>query len=123
MVIVIEQKEWVAMFRRDIKEKLKESKKEFDIYKRTGRVVFLQQAGNKLFSVVENWLMLKYKTRVSSYQGLKNLVKDNRNDKLLLIRVAQLHRFFYQNETMGEAWEFEELYLESYEIMKNRIKK
>ena len=114
--------EWSRIYSKDISEKLKESKKEFDLYKSTNRVVYLQQAGNKLFSVVENFLMLKYKTRVMNYQELRNLVKNNTFDRRLLSKVAQLHYFFYQNRTMGEPVEFEDIYLEVYEIMKGRIK-
>lgn len=118
----IDKSEWKEMFKHDISEKMIESKREYELYKKTGRVVYLQQAGNKLFSVVENWLMVKYNKRVSSYQDLKNLTKDNRNDRLLLSKVAQLHYFFYENELRGEAWEFEEIYLESYKNMSNRIR-
>jgi len=116
------KKDWMRIYRKDIKDKLIESKTEFTKYKATNKVVYLQQAGNKLFSVVENWIMLKYKTRVLNYQDLKSLVKDDRNNRLLLSKVAQLHYFYYQNEVMGEAWEYEEIYLESYKIMRGRIR-
>lgn len=121
MSILVNKKDWIKIFRKDIKDKLSESKIEFDKYKKTGKIVYLQQAGNKLFSVVENWLMLKYKTKVNNYGDLKKLVKNDRNNRLLLSKVAQLHYFYYQNEVMGEAWEYEEIYLESYKIMKNRM--
>lgn len=121
MVIRVDKKDWKRIFVQDIRQKLLESKREFDRYEKTGKVVYLQQAGNKLFSVVENWLMVKYDTRVSSYSALHNLVKNNRNDRNLLSKVAQLHYFYYENELRGEAWEFEEIYKEVYGIMKKRV--
>ncbi len=62
------------------------------------------------------------KTKVNNYSDLKKLVKNDRNNRLLLSKVAQLYYFYYQNEVMGEAWEYEEIYLESYKIMKNRMR-
>lgn len=118
----IEFKDWEQMFKQDIKDKLIESKKEFDVYKSTGKIVYLQQAGNKLFSVVENFMMLKYKTRVRGYQDLRELVKDNTFDKRLLSKTAQLHYFFYSGTVQGEPDEFADMYLEIYEVMKSRVK-
>lgn len=123
MTILVDKNEWRKIFVNDIKKKLKESKNEFDKYKSSGRVVFLQQAGNKLFSVIENWLMVKYNVRVQSYRDLRKVVKNNRVDRLLLSKVAQLHYFFYENELRGESSEFEDIYMEIYDIMKNRVKK
>ena len=122
-MVVINKNEWKQVFRSDIKEKLKESYNEYLKYKKTGKVVFLQQSGNKLFSVVENWLQVKYNIIVSSYQELRDVVKNNKYDRTLLSKVSQLHYFYYQNKLRGEPEEFEDIYLEIYEIMKNRIKK
>jgi hypothetical protein len=122
MTINIKYKDWKDVFKQDIKNKLIISKQEYDIYKKTNQIVYLQQAGNKLFSVVENWLMLKYKTKVSNFQDLRNLTNNNKNDRRLLSKVARLHYFFYQGEIMGEPVEFADIYEEVYEIMKRRIK-
>jgi len=121
MVIKISPDEWESIFVKDINDKIKESKIEFDEYKDTDKIVYLQQAGNKIFSAVENHLMLKYKTRVRSYQALRKLVKNNINDRRLVSKAAQLHYFFYQNTVMGEPQEYEDIYLEVYEIIKARI--
>lgn len=123
MVIRVEKSEWRKIFVQDMRQKLHESYREYQKYKKTDRVVYLQQAGNKLFSVVENWLMVKYDSRVSSYSELKYLVRNNRNDRLLLSKVAQLHYFYYENVIRGEPWEFEEIYLEGYQIMKRRVER
>lgn len=116
------QLEWKDMFKKDIRDKLRESKKEYDEYVSTNQVVYLQQAGNKLFSVVENYLMLKYNTRVRSYDDLKILVKNNSFDIKLLKKVSLLHYFFYQNEIEGDADSYAVLYVEIYDIMKGRVK-
>jgi hypothetical protein len=121
MVIAVNSQDWKSIFKEDMNNKLKESRREFDKYKSTGRVVYLQQAGNKLFSVVENWLMVKYDTRVANYVELRHLVKNNKNDSRLLSKVAQLHYFYYENKLRGEPEEYEDIYSESYEIMKRRI--
>lgn len=121
LVIKISPSEWEAVFVKDVDDKIKESKTEFDEYKDTNKIVYLQQAGNKIFSAVENHLMLKYKTRVRSYQALRKLVKNNVNDRRLVSKAAQLHYFFYQNTVMGEPQEYEDIYLEVYETIKGRI--
>lgn len=119
--MIINRNEWKVIFRQDIKDKLRESRREYDRYKSTGKVVYLQQAGNKLFSVVENWLMVKYNVRVSSYKELRKVVRNNRYDRVLLSKVSQLHYFYYENVMRGEPEEFEDIYLEVYRIMQKRI--
>jgi len=120
--MIINKDEWKMIFRKDIKDKLHESFREYTQYKKTGKVVYLQQAGNKLFSVVENWLMVKYNVRVSSYQELRGVVKNNKNDRRLLAKVSRLHYFYYANIVYDDPNDIAESYLEIYEIMKRRIK-
>ena len=119
--MLVPYEEWKKVYLSDIKEKLIESKREYDEYKTTKRVVYLQQAGNKLFSVVENYLMIKYKRRTNNYQELRGLISQNLFDRLLLSKVALLHYFYYENTLRGEPEEFEDLYLDVYKTMKNRI--
>lgn len=120
-MIAVNRKEWKRVFNADIKSKLVESKVEFNKYKSTNKIVYLQQAGNKLFSVVENWLMVKYNVRVASYQQLRAVVKNNKNNSRLLSKVAQLHYFYYENRMRGEPEEFADIYLEIYETMRGRV--
>ena len=120
-MVVVRRSEWRSIFKEDMEQKLRESKKEFDRYKSTGKIVYLQQAGNKLFSVVENWLMVKHNVRVISYQELRRVVKKNKYDRYLLSKAAQLHYFYYENKLRGEAEEFEDIYTEIYDKMKNRV--
>lgn len=119
--MLVPYEEWKKVYLSDIREKLIESKREYDEYKTTKRVVYLQQAGNKLFSVVENYLMIKYKRRTNNYQELRGLISQNSFDRLLLSKVAQLHYFFYENTLRGELEEFEDIYLDVYKTMKNRM--
>ena len=121
--MIIPYNEWRSVYLSDIHNKLIESKNEYNKYKQLNKIVFLQQAGNKLFSVVENFLMIKYKQRVVSYQNLRDLVRNNSFDRRLLSKVAQLHYFYYENIIRGEPEEFEDIYLEVYETMKSRIPK
>ena len=121
MVIEIDAKEWTDIFIKDINDKISEAKVEYAHFKDSSRVVFLQQAGNKLFSAVENYLMLKYKTRVKSYQQLRSLVKNSVEDRNLLSKVVQLHYFFSQSTIMGEIEDFEDLFIQSLPELESRL--
>jgi len=123
MSTLINDNEWKKIFVQDINDKLIASRKEFDKYKKTSKVVYLQQAGNKLFFVVENWLQVKYGRRISSYKELKQLVSKNKNDLLLVVRVSRLHYFFYQNIIIDDPEDIALEYNEIYKIMKNRVEK
>ncbi|MFT7616097.1 MAG: hypothetical protein ACI8Y7_000926 [Candidatus Woesearchaeota archaeon] len=121
MAIVIDPEEWQQMYTSDIKEKFQESQQEFIQFQKTQRAVFLQQAGNKLFSVVENHLMLKHGKLARSYQHLKEIIKDDTEDRILLADVARLHFFFYQNELAGDIDDFEFLYERTALTVKKRL--
>ena len=121
--MIIKKAEWRKIFKEDMKQKLKESGVEFNKYKTSRKVIYLQQAGNKLFSVVENWLMVKHNVRVSSYKELRKVVRKNKHDKLLLSKTVQLHYFYYENKLRGEPEEFEDIYMEIYDKMKKRVDK
>lgn len=113
---------WKRVFVKDIKIKLVHSKKEFDLYKTTSSIIYLQQASNKLFSVVENYFMLKYRNRVKSYRQLFEMVVHNSKDKMLLIEANQLHRFYYNGELQMQSYEAVELYMRVYNKIKNRVR-
>ena len=116
------QSNWETVFKKDIKQKLLYAEKEYSQYKQTGYIIYLQQAGNKLFSVVENWLMLKHKKRVRGYQQLVNIVSQNNNDSFLLAQSVQLHYFFYNGELQMSKQEAEILFKNISRKMKNRIR-
>ena len=113
---------WEQSFKKDIKNKMNESKKEFDLYKKTDYVIYLQQSGNKLFSAVENYLMLKNHKRVRNYHNLLKMVMSNKNDKELLTQAVQLHYFFYNGDLHMDRYTAEEIYKIVYDKMKNRMR-
>jgi len=90
-----QKEEWRKVFYRDIKTKFRASKQEFNKYKRTRKVIYLQQASGKLFSAVENYLKIRYNIRKRSYRELWDMVKSNSNDRTLLQLTKQLHIFYY----------------------------
>jgi hypothetical protein len=101
---------WQHVFRRDIAQKCIEAKREFSMYKKSENAIYLQQAGNKLFSVVENVLMLKLGKRVRSYAQLRELVKNDNAALKLLTDAAQLHYFFYNADLHIDRYEAEVYY-------------
>ena len=113
-------KDWKSYFKKDINMKLSESKREYDKYNSTGSIIYLQQASNKLFSVVENYLMIKYDNRVKSYKKL--YLMTNHADKQILFEANQLHRFFYNGDLQMETFEAKRLYMIVYNKIKQRVK-
>ncbi len=101
--------------------KVNESDVEFDKYKKENKVIYLQQACNKLFSAVENFLMIKYSRRYKNYQDIKRMVSGNRVDSLLLSEAVQLHYFYYNGDLQMDRYDAETLYKEVRRKLKNRI--
>ena len=117
MVKIITAK-WKETFLEDVKNKIEYAEKEYDNYIVTGHIIHLQQAGNKLFSAVENYLMLKYDRRVKSYVKVQALSTNNA-DRLLLSEAVQLHYFYYNAELQMDRYDAEVIYNE----VKNKIKR
>lgn len=115
--------DWKEKFKIDYLNKFKYSKLEFDKYKETSHIIYLQQACNKLFSSVENYLMYKYNRKVTSYQQLRDIINNNENDKILLSLANSLHVFFYNGEVYMNRVEIEDTYMLVYNKMKNRLDK
>ena len=118
---IIETK-WEQSFKKDISQKVIYAEKEYEDYITTGYMIYLQQAGNKLFSAVENWLMLKYKKRVRSYQELLLMVNNNSIDAFLLTQALQLHYFFYNGELQMSKREAEIVYKNVLRKIKQRVR-
>jgi len=102
---------WTTVFAEDIASKLDQAKFEFSQYQKTQQSIYLQQAGNKLFSAVENYLMIKYNRRVSNYKSLVKLVARNDFDRELLRDAVQLHYFFYNAQMQMENFEAEDFFV------------
>jgi hypothetical protein len=114
-------KDWINVFKEDTKNKLDYGDKEYKMYKRTGDLIYLQQAGNKLFSAVENYLMIKYKKRVRSYQSLLKQIEKDKTDRELLTQTVQLHYFFYNADLQMDRYTAEILYKDNARKLKMHI--
>ena len=90
---------------------LEYSQKEYALYKKTQEIVYMQQAGEKLFNAIENYIQFKYKNQARSFFELKNLVRD-KSLKNLLYSAKSLHQFFYNGELEMDVADVEELYLD-----------
>jgi len=101
---------WKEIFKRDWKIKIEEAEKEFQQYKLTDKLIYLQQSGNKIFSVVKNYLMYKYNRRVRSYNEIRALVINNSSDSLLLSKASQLHYFFYNADLQMSRYDAVDIY-------------
>lgn len=101
---------WQKEFEIDFKNKLNLAKQEYQTFVTTQHIIYLQQAGNKIFSAIENYFMLKYNKRVRSYKQLQELVKQNKQDFELLRNAVQLHYFFYNCEAQMNRLDAEYLF-------------
>ena len=101
---------------------LKYSKIEHNKYKQTKNVVYLQQACEKLFNALENYIQYINKIMVKSFFEIKNLVKEKSLRKLLYDG-QDLHRFFYRGELEMNVEDVIDLYLSVYERLNDRIKR
>ena len=107
-------KSWKQNFDQDIKSKLEESQKEYKQYRKTGYIIYLQQASNKIFSAIENYLMMKYNQRVFSFRELFKLTSKNESDKNMLLDAKQVHRFYYNGRLQMSEAEAEDYYNSLY---------
>lgn len=113
---------WKEVFKRDFGTKIKESNKEFKLYKKTDKIIYLQQACNKIFSAVENFLMHKYSQRHRNYSAVREMVSSNQSDYDLLIDANQLHRFYYNAELQMDRYDAEAIYKRVYVDLKNKLR-
>lgn len=99
---------------------LKYSKEEHDKYKSSGNIILLQQAGEKLFCVLQCYVQYLHQIQTGSFEETKNLVREKalRN---LLYRARDLHRFFYNEQNEMNVEDAEDLYLEVYQKTKSRV--
>lgn len=116
-------KNWQSYFKQDVKNKFIVSQEEFEKYKHTSSIIYLQQACEKMFSVVENYFMIKYEYRAKSYGDLYAKVRSNSNDVELLRKAFQLHQFFYNGEVQMPKYIAEDEFIHISLLMKSRIKR
>jgi len=115
--------DWRDKFIVDVKNKLKAANLEFKQYKQTSSIIYLQQAGGKIFSVVENYLMVKHDYRARSYADLYEKIKSNSHDLLLLKDAFQLHKFFYNGDLQMPVYQAEDEFIRISAILEARIKR
>lgn len=85
------------IIKENMRNMLKYSKLEYAEYKKTQDIILLQQAGEKLFNAIENYIEDYYQVKVDSFYELTNLTKE-RELRDLLYKGRELHRFFYNAE-------------------------
>lgn len=93
----------------NMKSMVKYSKSEYNKYKSTRNIIYLQQAGEKLFNAIENYIQFINKLMVGSFYEIKSLVKEQPLRKLLY-DAQDLHRFFYRGELEMNIIDAENLY-------------
>jgi len=101
---------------------LKHSKNEFDRYNKTSNIVYLQQAGNKLFGVIEN--LIEY-IEQRDYNVYGQFMKYTQSQELknLLRKAKELHLFFYGGLNEGNPDDIKKVYLDIYKKIKIKVYK
>lgn len=94
---------------------------EYAKFNKTKNIVYLQQAGEKLFNAIESYIQYKRKVNVDSFYELKNLA--TKSQKKLLYKGRELHRFFYNGLNEYDIETAERKYLKLYKQLKNKTKK
>jgi hypothetical protein len=107
----------------NIKNMMKYSKNEYQKYKKTRNIIYLQQAGEKLFNAIENYIGLANKVFVDSFYSAKQLTMRNKPLRKLLYDGRALHRFFYNSTNELDAYEAESLYIRTYKNLNERIRR
>ena len=100
---------------------LKYSKSEFNKYKSTRNIIYLQQSGEKLFNALENYIQFINKIESFSFAGIKSIIKE-RSLRILLYDARNLHRFFYKGENEMNIEDAEILYMNVKERLESRIR-
>lgn len=115
--------DWKNRFAIDIISKLEAAEEEFRKYNKSGSIIYLQQACGKLFSIVENHLMVKHDYRARSYQDLYKKIQSNSYDRLLLKDAFQLHKFFYNGDMQMPVYQAEDEFIRLISILKGRLER
>jgi len=102
---------------------LQYSKIEKDKYMDTGEIIYLQQAGEKLFNALENYIQYINKVRAESFFEIKKLIVQDKPLRKLLYDARTLHRYFYNRELELEEEDAVDLYDSVYGRLKKRIER
>lgn len=110
-----------VVVRENLLNMIKYSKQEYNTYKQTKNIVYLQQAGEKLFNALENYISFINKTRVEYFQQLRTMIKEKSLVKLLY-DARDLHRFFYHGTNEMIEQDANIIYQSVLNRIENRIK-
>ena len=108
--------------KRNMSSMLKYSNIEFKEYKKTGNIIYLQQAGENLFNALENYIQYINKMRAESFYDIHRMVKE-KSLKKLLYETRNLHRFFYNAEFEMSRDYAEDEYIRLSTLLNQRIKR
>lgn len=108
--------------RRNMTSMLDYAEREFKQYKKTGDVVYLQQAGEKLFNAIENYIQYVNRMRYENFYEIQRSIKE-KPLKRLLYDARNLHRFFYNGELEMTPEYAEEEFIRISALMKGRVKR
>ena len=90
---------YFILVKQNMLEMIKYSKSEFNKFKSSKNPIYLQQAGEKLFNSIENYIALINKMRIESFYEAKQLVIKDKPLQKLLFDSRELHRFFIMELT------------------------
>lgn len=109
--------------KRIAKDMLKESHKEYLRYKAGDGIIFLQQAGEKLFNAFSKYLEIKYSKQLFKHNLTRKYASYNQSDDYLMKIVDLLHRFFYHGESFEDTQrdDIEKEYLIAHQKIQSKI--
>jgi len=105
----------------NMKGMMKYSRREYDQYKSSKNQIYLQQACEKLFSALNNYIEIVNNTRISGAPDVKRLVVKEKSLAELYYDCLGLHRYFYTGDYDVDVGFIESKYLESYKKLQQRI--
>lgn len=114
---------YFILVKQNMLEMLKHSKSEFNKFKSTKNTIYLQQSGEKLFNVVENYISLINKMKIDSFYDAKQLVIKDKPLQNLLFNARELHRFFYHGINEYNIGYVEDLYKDILQKTEERIRR
>jgi len=103
-------------------EMLKYAEKEYKEYETTGKTIYLQQAGEKLWNVFGRYLEYRNKRYYDTHQAIREASYQNDKLRSLLQDIESLHHYFYNPDVEVTHEQAKFLFKKSIEKMKNRIK-
>lgn len=105
-------------FRSNYRDLMRQSRVELSMWKKTRNVVFLQQSCEKIFNALEQFTSIKSKLKFESHSDFRSTYRKLNLPKMLLPKVDELHRFFYNGEAFEKDFGYiEKSYLEVYSYL------